>query len=505
MKKVFTIIFVILTIIFVWFFGKMLPDIYLNLGKQAYEQRDYVDAYKDLGLAVKLSPKNRDARYYYVKTLIMLKPTLEVQKALYTISQTNLPDSADLISDMQISKWKNQILAQVGENYIEKAPFNNEILRWDVATFPLKVYIQNNSTTAPPYFMQQIQKAFMQWQASTGGLIKFSFVDNEKDANIFVSINPSTDMKKCTQEGCKYTVAYTTPTVRGNLLKKMDIFFYDSNNLGQPFSEQQVYNTALHEIGHSLGIMGHSEDKDNLMYMEESPNNKNIDFAHLRSDFQSISPSDLSTLILLYELIPDITNTPMDKYDTSRQFFAPIVMGDEKTINSQKILEAQNYIKQAPSLPNGYIDLAAAYSESKQFSSAVETLNKALELCSNDNETFIVNYNFAVTYMQVKDWTNALKYAQIAKSLKPSADVDGLIALINYNLGNKSAAKQTYIEALAKTPDNTVDALNLAIIYLKEFDLIHAGHTLNQLVQANPDAKNDPKVRAYSWLMFLFK
>lgn len=488
----------------IWFFAKMLPDFYLDIGKKAYEQRDYVNAYNDLSVAVKLSPKNRDIRYYYVKTLVMLKPTLQIQKALFDISQMHIPDSADLIADIQISKWRNQILSQIGENYIEKAPFNNEILRWDAGKFPLNVYIQNKSTTAPPYFQQQIQKAFMQWQVSTGKFIKFNFINDEKDANIFVTINPSTDMKKCTESDCKYTVAYTTPAIRGGLLKRMDIFFYDSNNLGQPFSEKEVYNTALHEIGHALGIMGHSENKNNLMFMEENLNEKNSNFDLLRSDFQAISPADLNTLTLLYELVPDITNTPQDKFDTSRQFFASIVMGGEEVINSQKILEAKNYIKAAPNLPNGYIDLASAYSESKQFSKAIENLNKALELCSNDNERFIINYNFAVTYMQIKDWQNALKYVQAAKALKPDSDIDGLLGLINYNLGNKEVSKRIYADALSKNPDNTIDAVNLAIIYLKELDLVHAGRTLNQLVQANPEAKNDPKVKAYSWLM-LFK
>lgn len=504
MKRVLAITLVILTAVCIWFFGKMLPDFYLDLGKKAYEQRDYVTAYNDLSFVVKLSPKNRDIRYYYVKTLVMLKPTLQIQKALYEISQMHVPDSADLVADIQILKWRSQILSQIGENYIEKAPFNNEILRWDAGKFPLNVYIQNKSTTASPYFQQQIQKAFLQWQASTGGFIRFKFVGDEKDANIFVTINPSTDMKKCTETDCKYTVAYTTPAIRGNLLKKMDIFFYDSNNLGQPFSQKEVYNTALHEIGHSLGIMGHSENKNNLMFMEENPNEKDSRFDLLRSDFQAISPADLNTLTLLYELVPDITNTPAGEFDTSRQFFAPIVMGDENTINSQKILEAKNYIKAAPNLPNGYIDLASAYSESKQFSKAIENLNRALDFSSNDNERFIINYNFAVTYVQIKDWPNALKYAQNAKTLKPSSEIDGLLALINYNLGNKKEAKQLYIEALSKSPDNTIDAVNLAIIYLKEFDFSSAGKTLNRLVQANPDAKSDPRVKAYSWLM-LFK
>lgn len=502
MKRVFTGILVLIAVLLLYVGGKLLPDFYLNLGKNDYNKKDYVSAYKELKIAVNLSPGNRNIRYYYVQTLINLIPTLKIQKELYKISQVNQPDSADLIADRQISKWRNQIFFNSGENYIEQAPSDNKILRWDTTKFPLKVYIKNNSQSAPQYYQDVIRKAFLQWQESTENFINFKFIDNEKEANIVVSINPSTDMKKCEQEDCKYTVAYTTPLISGDLLKKMDILFYDSNNLGQSFSQREIYNTALHEIGHALGIMGHSYNKDDIMYLET---NQNDYFNKFRSDFQLISQTDLNTLNLLYELIPDITNTSLSEFNTSHQFFSPIVLGSEKQINSRKMLEAKNYINSAPNLPNGYIDLAAAYAEEKQYNNAIESLNKALSLCSNNNEKFMVYYNLAVTYMRIKDWKDALECANIAKQLSPTSNIDGLIAFINYNLGNKELAKKSYIEALQKNPDNIIDSYNLATIYLREFNLVQAGKVLNNLIKANPDAKNDPRIKAYSILIFLFK
>lgn len=502
MKRVFTGILVLIAILLLYIGGKLLPDFYLNLGKNDYIKKDYVSAYKNLKIAVTLSPGNRDVRYYYVQTIINLEPTLEIQKELYKISQINQPDSADLIADRQISKWRNQIIFNIGENYIEQSPSDNKILRWDVTKFPLKVYIKNNSQSAPRYYQDTIQKAFLQWQESTKNFINFKFIDNEKEANIIVSINPSTDMQKCEQEDCKYTVAYTTPTISGDLLKKLDILFYDSNNLGQPFSQREIYNTALHEIGHALGIMGHSYNKDDIMYLET---NENDYFDKFRSNFQLLSQTDLNTLNLLYELVPDITNTPLNEFDTSHQFFSPIILGSEAQINSSKMLEAQNYINSAPNLPNGYIDLAAAYAQEKQYNNAIESLNKALSLCSNNNEKFTVYYNLAVTYMRIKDWKNALESANIAKQMSPTSNIDGLIAFINYNLGNKELAKKSYIESIQKNPDNIIDSYNLATIYLREFNLVQAGKVLNNLIKANPDAKNDPRIKAYSILIFLFK
>lgn len=428
-----SIIIIISTIIFLIVF-RFIPNLYLSAGKYNYTQGNYPAAYKSLKSAYNLNSGNQDIRYYYIQTLVKLSPTLDIQKAIYELSQSKKADSATLIAQQQVGKWKGNILFKAGENYIEETPFSDKTLRWDSKKFPLKVNIKNNSAIAPAYYITQIKNAFTQWQGITGGLIRFEYIDNPNEANIWVTINSSEDMKKCSEESCKYTVAYTTPSFSGNLLKRTTIFFYDSNNLGQPFPERQIYNTALHEIGHSLGIMGHSQAKEDLMYMEEGSEGA---FENLRSDFQSFSPRDINTIKLLYKLVPDITNTPMGEFDTSRLIYAPIVMGSKEEINSKKIVEAQNYIQQAPNLPNGYLDLATGYAELNQYNEAIEALNKALSLCSNDNERYIVYYNFAVTYSRIKEWENALKYANFAKGIKSDPDIEELIKSINLNKGNK--------------------------------------------------------------------
>lgn len=489
-------------VIFVWFLNEQLPGIFLDIGRDYYNQTNYVEAYKNLKRAYQLNPKNKDIRYYYVQTLVYLKPTQEVQKELFAISQSNLSDSASLVADRQILKWRNQIFLHSGENYIEQVPYNGEILRWDTTKFPLSVYFKNTSSAVPSYYESYIKKAFLDWQIATKRLVNFRITSDEKDANIDIIIKSSTEMKKCSQEDCKYTVAYTTPTISGNLLDKMTIYFYDSDNSGHHFSEQEIYNTALHEIGHTLGIMGHSYNKNDVLYMETKQDNR---FSNVPTNVQTLSYADINTINLLYKLIPNITNTGLNAFDTRHQFFAPIVLGSDEQINSRKLIEAQNYIKSAPNLPNGYIDLATAYAELKQYNNAFEALNTALQYASNDNERHIIYYNFAVIYMEINDYNNAFTYANMAKQLNPSADIDGMLALINYKLGYKDTAIKMYKSVLSKNPDSTIDACNLAVIYVKSLNLPQAGKVLNKLIKANPDAINDPKVRAFGGLIFLFK
>lgn len=504
MKRILSIFLVLVCAILVYIIFNFLPDFYLGIGKNAYLNKDYVSAYNNLKTALVFSPKNPDTRYYYVQTLLKLRPTLQIQEELFKISRAKISDSANMISRKQIAKWKYQILANIGENYIEQVPANGQILRWDITKFPLRVFIKNNSISAPQYFVPSIQQAFLQWQKSSSNLVSFQFTDNESQANIVVTINSSDEMKKCSEQNCKYTIAYTTPDIDGDMLKKMNILFYDSNNLGQPFSQKEIYNTALHEIGHSLGIMGHSFNRDNLMYMESEQDNSY--FNQFRSDFMSLSQVDLNTLNLLYKLVPDITNTPINEFDTKGQFFGHIILGSDEQISSQKIIEAQNYIKQAPELPNGYLDLAAAYADLKQYDKALDALDLALQYSSNNDEKFIVYYNYAVIYMNMKDWQNCLQYADLANQADPtSVDAKGLIALSYYNLRHNAEAKQAYEEAIAIEPGNIVISYNLAMIYLREFNLPAAGSVLKDLIQANPDAKNDPRVKLFSVLTLFSK
>lgn len=496
--RLFAVLFVLITLLIV---QRSLPSIAFNLGKQAYDNKNYVKAFNMLKFATELDSKNIECRYYYVETMLKLKPTLDVQRELFKISQANLSDTADLLSDKQIEIWRNNIFLNVGENYIEQAPMGDKILRWDAQTFPLKVYIKKDTPNQiPSYYQPAIQKAFWQWQNI--GPVSFKFINDEKNANILVTITSSQNIQKCDGPDCKYVVAFTKPTYNYSSLKEMTITFYDLNMANKPFSEREIYNTALHEIGHSLGIMGHSQNSDDLMYMQKT---KEEAFDKYRSDFQLISPRDANTLSLLYKLVPDITNTPLSKYNENYQFYAPIIIGDTKQANSKKLIEAQNYIKQAPNLPNGYIDLASAYAELKEYNKAIEALNSALSKSSDSSQTYLVYYNLAIIYMTAKDWDNAIKYAETAKLVQNSSDLDGLIALADYNRGEKDKAKREFTQTLIKSPDNKVNALNLAIIYLKEYNLAQAGKVLNNFVKANPDEANDPDIKSFGLLMFFFK
>lgn len=368
-------------------------------------------------------------------SLAHLKPTIKVQKEMFAIAHDGYQDSASRLAETQVDTWQMKIFSTYGSNYIEQVPLDTNILRWNLKTQPLKVSIDFPAgDTLPAYYRSEITKAFYQWQSSTG-FIKFNFINNPSDADIVVKFL-ALPKSNCTERGCKYVVAYTDPTIRRNILKKMTITLYDKDAYGNYFSDKELYNTILHEIGHSLGIMGHSYSTDDLMYMSSRETQDKI-FTRFRSSFQYISAKDLNTIRLLYNLEPDITNTSLSEINSEGLIYPPIVLGSSEEIGSQKLKEAENYIKNAPDLPGGYIDMAVAYAQLGKLRKATENLGTALQLAKTEQDKYVIYYNYAVVYLNNNKPESALKYAQTAQQIDNNDEILDLISNIQHAISTK--------------------------------------------------------------------
>ena len=426
----FCIILICAVSLFFGAFYKFAPMYYFKQGHSYLKNHEYSNAYENFKKAYKLNKFNKDYKYYYVKSMYVMPATLNIQKEMFEIASSEQEDSAQLAAEEKIIQWKTHISNKFGDNYIEQATQDNGILRWDSKKFPLKVYISNNDNIKiPNYYTAEIDKAFTQWQISTN-FITFTKVADENYSDITVKISPLPD-NVCSENSCKYVVGYTTPKTKKNFLEKMVITLYATDPLGNYFSDKELYNTILHEIGHALGVMGHSYSTGDLMYMSTSEDNNY--YSPYRSTFQYLSSKDLNTINLLYKLYPTTTNTPLNELDKNELIYAPIVLGTNEQISSRKLKEAQIYIKKAPNLSSGYIDLGIAYSELNKPKEAIKAMKKAYKLAQNDNEKYIVAFNLAIIYMNNKKYDEALVCAQEAQKISNNEDIEVLIYNIYSN------------------------------------------------------------------------
>ncbi len=136
---------------------KSAPVYFFNQGKTALKKQDYVKAHKNLRNAYKFNKNNKDYRYYYVQTLLNLSPTITVQKELFEIASSSNNDSAQDLAENKVAEWRNNVMRNIGDNYIEQAPMDKGIMRWDSEKFPLKItVIDNSGINIPDYYNDEI-------------------------------------------------------------------------------------------------------------------------------------------------------------------------------------------------------------------------------------------------------------------------------------------------------------------------------------------------------------
>lgn len=396
------------------FFG---AELFTLLALKYLDNNNYKSAYKLAKNAVFLEPDNKASRLVYIRALCGLPPSFSVQKEIFEFTLSKYKDGADVIAENKIQQWRDFAMEKTGSNYIKNAPLDTKIIRWNRESFPLSVSFSGDADV-PEYYLMRSRLAFDTWEKESGGFFNFKFADSNGDIQVkFIPFNVSSGGER----GHLGNPAFTAPDIKNNKLKKMTIFVHDRDRFGRYYPEKAVYTFVLHEIGHALGMMGHSQNANDLMYMSNMA-------AVVTGIEPSLSKDDLNTLKLLYNMSPDITNT--DKINTKGLIYSPVVLGSQEDILREKIIEAEDYIKKAPFQIGGYVDLAVLYAKAEDYSSAKYTLDKGMSVAKNDFDRYIVNYNMAVLHMEMGAKQDALRYAKQAQAFNDNADIQSLIAEI---------------------------------------------------------------------------
>lgn len=160
------------------------------------------------------------------------------------------------------------------------------LCRWDVTRFPLAVHVEAPTVPAelqnefdrmkePNAFVDAAWRALDSWQEALGGVVSFRRVGGAGDVDLRIrlmgEVGPApeegvqvlgtTPMRDaCQIEGRsvwadRVEVQYDVPEIR--------IYVADAHGLLPP---DQVERNVLHELGHALGMHGHSPIPADLMY-----------------------------------------------------------------------------------------------------------------------------------------------------------------------------------------------------------------------------------------------
>lgn len=352
------------------------------------------------------------------------------------------------------------IASVIPNTYIRGVIAQGEITRWNPETYPIKVYIQRDGV--PVEYITQLKKAYMKWQTATNGEVSFKLVSSPDEADtkcIFLH-----ELENMSDNA----LGYHQFRYSGNKIADSTIRFKYTDPYGQPFSSDLFYTVALHEIGHSLGLAGHSSNSKDLMYPVTAPR---------KADF---TRRDLTTLKLLYKMIPDNSNMDFTSEQKSKLLTKAQVVGGEERLKKDAETAARINSNITPDDPSSKLRLAIAYKENGNYTAAIKALKASAPLVDSPDVKAEIYAEIAECYILLKNYTAAQNCITYATKRYASQHLEFLPAKLLYKKGQKTAAVKKMLD-LYKSDNNPYAGQMIKEIY----DSSSTSKTIKRMIETS--------------------
>ena len=161
-----------------------------------------------------------------------------------------------------------------------------KLLHW--AHFPVRVFI-TPSPVATDARKKSLLAGFDQWVQATDGVVQYRLVSARSQADIAVTFQAGATVSSDPGAAGSTGVAFSGP-----VLKKADMELATGG-----FDSGSLQSVTAHEFGHALGIDGHSDAPDDLMY-PTATRFLTFDLVPVPSAPRGITLRDLNTLKACY-------------------------------------------------------------------------------------------------------------------------------------------------------------------------------------------------------------
>lgn len=181
-----------------------------------------------------------------------------------------LKDSVKLL-EVEILRSKGVASSKGQDNYLQEA-ITLGAGRWNQDQMPVRVFI-GSGTGLKEYrdeFNDLLKQAFLAWAEASGGKLSFQFVSNPDDAMIDCAWTDDHSKFANPAEGGQALPAISTT---GDIMKSTVLLLTTNLQQNVPVSNDYMSHVCLHEIGHIIGIVGHSGQPGDVMFsvMPASP------------------------------------------------------------------------------------------------------------------------------------------------------------------------------------------------------------------------------------------
>ena len=252
-KKVISVIFILFLCI------QRVYAYNANTCKSLYDDQKFTQASRCYYNIVQTNNNDIQSRFYYAASLFYSRQ--------YSLAYNQYKYIADKYPNSNIGRYSRSEAEKVRQKMIavQKAKSNdtgNYLTSLDKATkwykMPIKVWIQ------PSAYRNYSINAFYEWQRKTQNMVSFQFVTNEKQGQIKVYF-----VDKVNGSVSEENIGLTTLKYIGDMNTSATIQILQRTDSNKMRSYAQIYPVVLHEIGHALGMHGHSSSSNDILY----PNN----------------------------------------------------------------------------------------------------------------------------------------------------------------------------------------------------------------------------------------
>ncbi len=415
-----------------------------ELGIKAYRQGDYDLAVRYLRHATYEDQNNPNVHYYLADSLVKASRYEEAQIVYQRILSLAPYSQAARFSRVGLSqlrlleaeKHKLRVesatrsvnakrpdkidgLRTDGDDYLDEVTDNGRLIRWSVTKLPLKLYIERSPVGVrnfQPSFINNIRKAMDVWVKALDNRITYVMVDSPEEADIRVYwVNTLDTRGQHTETGTTFHAGITVPEIRDEQLKNMEIKMATFDIAGKPQSPQNILAVAIHEMGHAMGLLGHSEDIRDIMYAQNQ---------------LSFEPStrDLNTIRRLYGNFADITHAQPSQETGSDREEELAARLDEQIKKEEKLAFGSGsnlnwlnlgttYFSKGKDVARQAKKLSGKEAESLRreaqewYDKGVSAINRAIELEPQDALAY---YNRCIIYQEYNNLEPALQDIEAA-------------------------------------------------------------------------------------------
>lgn len=183
------------------------------------------------------------------------------------------PNVVSVIKQLEQENAKQQFIVKnlkPGEGTKDYFPFAtyDSVTKWTADKFPLKVHVPSDAEVAAvgnykPQYGQALRQSFQDWQQRSNNAVSFTYVPTSAEANIDCvwTNNPANVSRP--SEGGEAKVQYDT--IRG--IDKVQIILLTRTPDGDAnVPVNLIKAAALHEVGHAMGVLGHSPNPEDVMF-----------------------------------------------------------------------------------------------------------------------------------------------------------------------------------------------------------------------------------------------